>query len=344
MRDAPSSTDSTGLVRRRDRIHNVTSVHARQLVPSALDRLAVLQAGVVSREQALGCGLSRHVIDRLTASEQWRPLARGIYLIAPLAPSWHSLAWAGVLLGGDDSRLGPRASGYLYRLLDREPTPIDILVPAARQVRTSGPWLFARERAGVRPFRTVGEPPRLTVETSVLDLCAAGTETDVVSLTTKAVQLRLTTTSRLRTALAERSRQRHRRLLQGILSDVAEGAESPLEVRYLREVERAHGLPKGRRQKSRAGLPYLTDVGYDEYGVLVELDGRAGHEGTGRFRDMKRDNAFAIRGFTTLRYGWFDLTEQSCAVARQIAAILVSRGWPGLLQPCDRCSRLNVID
>ena len=319
-------------------------MHARQLVPASLDRLAALQAGVVDREQALGCGLTRHVIDRLTTSGLWRPLARGVYHVASNEPSWQSVAWAGLLLGGDGARLGPRASAFLHGLIDREPAPVDVLVPASKRVRVSGPWVFVRERPDARPVRTIGFPPRLTVETSILDLCAAGTETDVVSLTTKAVQQRLTTAARLRKALAVRGRQRHRRLLQDLLSDVAEGAESPLEVSYLRDVERSHGLPKGLRQTSRAGLMYLSDIGYDQYAVLVELDGRAGHEGIGRFRDMSRDNALAARGFTTLRYGWFDVVDHPCAVARQVAEILAQRGWLGPLRGCRRCSRLSVVD
>ena len=41
-------------------------------------------------------------------------------------------------------------------------------------------------------------------------------------------------------------------------------------------------------------LPYRTDVDYEEYGLLVELDGRRGHDGAGRFRDMNRDNRHVL--------------------------------------------------
>ena len=38
-----------------------------------------------------------------------------------------------------------------------------------------------------------------------------------------------------------------------------------MEVRFLRDVERAHGLPRGRRQAaSVAGRLRLHDVAYDE--------------------------------------------------------------------------------
>ena len=115
-----------------------------------------------------------------------------------------------------------------------------------------------------------------------------------------------------------------------------------MELDYLRDVERAHGLPKGRRQRYRGGLRYRTDVGYDQWGVLVELDGRLGHEGEGRVRDLRRDNDFALRSLTTLRYGWYDTAYRPCLVARQVGAVLTSRGWPGPLLRCRRCRRVPV--
>ena len=76
-----------------------------------------------------------------------------------------------------------------------------------------------------------------------------------------------------------------------MLVDVAEGAQSPLELTYLRDVERAHGLPTGSRQVRVAGRRVIwVDVDYEEYSTRVELDGRLGHQGEGRFRDRRRDN------------------------------------------------------
>ena len=142
----------------------------------------------------------------------------------------------------------------------------------------------------------------------------------------------------------ERSRYKYRKLVTGILGDVAVGAESPLEMRFLHDVERPHGLPRGDRQQSRRGLPYASDVGYDDYQLLVELDGRKGHEGVGRFRDMKRDNQFALIEWITLRYGWFDVVHRPCVVAFEIAAALVARGWTGLPTRCFRCVNATDLD
>ncbi|CAA9291712.1 MAG: hypothetical protein AVDCRST_MAG48-571 [uncultured Friedmanniella sp.] len=172
----------------------------------------------------------------------------------------------------------------------------------------------------------------------MLDLCDASTSARAVGLVTDAVGSRRTTASQLRGVLDRRRRARHRQLLEELLADVAVGAESPLEVCYLRDVERAHDLPRGDRQ-NRSGLPFRRDVVHVEAGLVVELDGRLGHEGDGRFRDMRRDNRTTLAGGLTLRYGTTDVAGRPCAVAYQVASALRLRGWSGWLTPCPRCPR-----
>jgi hypothetical protein len=319
-------------------------MRARHELPLALIQLAEAQVGVVSREQIHLVGVSDAVTERLLREGRWRSVAPGIYHTASSQPTWNGLAWAGVLIGGDGARLGPQSSGFLHSLIEDEPRPLDVLVPTGRSARLGGEWRFQRERPGARSPRSVLAPPRLTIEDTVLDLSATASEADLVSLMTTAVQRRKTTPRRLLAAMNERSRYKYRKLVSGILGDVAVGAESPLEMRFLHDVERPHGLPRGDRQQSRRGLPYASDVGYDDYQLLVELDGRKGHEGVGLFRDMKRDNQFALIEWITLRYGWFDVVHRPCVVAFEIAAALVARGWTGLPTRCFRCVNATDLD
>jgi len=313
-------------------------MYARVEVPPPLLRLACLQGGVVTREQVFAHGVSRAVLDRLVDSGSWQRISRGLFSTVNAPPTWEALAWGGTLLGGPRSRLGPESSAYLYGLQKQAPLPIDILVPAARPVRVEGPWRFVRENPSIRSGRSRDDPPRLTAECTVLDLAASRPVDQVVGLVTDAVRLRLTTTDRLRAALDDRARHRHRQLLAGLLSDVAEGVDSRLELLYLRSVERPHGLPRGRRQGSRAGLPYRRDVEYPEFGLLVELDGKAGHEGSGRFRDMDRDNRHALLSELTLRYGYYDVSSRPCLVAAQVYRALAGRGYAEAFIRCARCS------
>jgi very-short-patch-repair endonuclease len=114
-----------------------------------------------------------------------------------------------------------------------------------------------------------------------------------------------------------------------------------LELRYVRRVERPHGLPEARRQRVMVtgGRLRRTDNEYEPFGVVVELDGRLG--GDGAFRDRTRDNITAVSGKVSLRFGWTDVDAQACEVARDVAVLLRSRGWRGRPRPCGAACRLS---
>lgn len=323
---------------KRHRRPQCGGVHRQHDPSPALLALAAAQAGVLSAGQALGHGLTRSSTSRLVDRGAWQRLTPGIFLLGVGEPTWSATAWAGTLLGGDGSRLGYAAAGHLWGLVEEPPRSISVLVPSTRVLEPRGCWRFLRERPGNRSARSPGDPPRTTVEDTVLDLCADATPRELVDLVTRAIQTRRTNARRLLTRAGERERLRHRRLLQEVLGDVAIGAESALEVRYLRDVERRHQLPSARRQHRSVQHGAVRDLRYDAYTLLIELDGRT--HIAGRFRDMHRDNAALLDGEVTLRYGWTDVTEQPCQVAREVAGVLTQRGWPGVLTRCSWCAHV----
>lgn len=296
--------------------------------------LAQAQGGVVSVGQAETLGLGRHPRQRLLRSGQWQRLEGPVLVVHPFAVSWEGQAWAGILIGGREARLSRAAAAHLHGLTAEPPELIDVLVHSP--VPDRHPWVFHRDQAGVRSPRSPGAPPRTTIEDTVLDLCEGTEPKELVHWLTQAVQTRRTSSVRLLAALEGRARHGRRALLRELLGDVGQGAESPLELRYLRDVERAHGLPKAERQQSNRRR-HRRDVRYEQFGVVVELDGRIGHEGLGRFRDMSRDNGALLDGEITLRYGSADVSEEACTVARQVFFMLRSRGYDGQLRRCPRC-------
>ena len=180
-------------------------------------------------------------------------------------------------------------------------------------------------------------PWRTRVEETILDLTELGTVDDITALLGRAFQRGRTTEASLRSLLAGRARHPHRALLQDLLADVASGAESAMEVRFLRDVERAHRLPRGRRQAPLTiGAVRVHDIAYDEQRVLVELDGRLGHDGEDRVRDGIRDRRSATRAWLTLRGFWRDVAGAPCALATEVGDVLNQRGWCGRARRCRR--------
>jgi very-short-patch-repair endonuclease len=109
-----------------------------------------------------------------------------------------------------------------------------------------------------------------------------------------------------------------------------------LELRYLRDVERAHGLPTADRQVRMDGAGHRSydDVRYRAFLVAIELDGDRYHPD--RRRDTARDNTRAAAGLTVLRYDWVAVTTRPCSVAREVAHALAARGWTGAPRRCGR--------
>lgn len=177
------------------------------------------------------------------------------------------------------------------------------------------------------------------MEDAIIDVGQYLSTQRLVALLADATRLRTTTVDRVAEAVEARRRVRERKRFEELLGDMT-GIESNLEYAYRRDVERAHGLPAGLRNVS-VSRGTRTDVVYAEYGVLVELDGRLGHQDAGSaFRDLGRDNRHVLSGAVTLRYGSLDVRGRSCEVARQVGGLLMEKGWTGLLMACPRCRLL----
>jgi hypothetical protein len=186
-------------------------------------------------------------------------------------------------------------------------------------------------------------PTRTTVEETTLDLAsAARTAEDAVAWILRAVASRRTTAERLAAVLRRRPRMRWRAEVTYALDPANSGVHSILEYRFVNRVERPHGLPPGTRQwlARRGGRRQYSDVAYEDYATLVELDGRAAHPESSRDLDTRRDNANVADDWVTLRYGWIEVSEHSCEIAAQLALTLRRRGWPGALRRCSASCRI----
>ena len=118
------------------------------------------------------------------------------------------------------------------------------------------------------------------------------------------------------------------------------GCQSPLESSYLRQVERAHGLPHGVRQRrvTIGSRRSYDDVRYETCGVIVELDGEQHVAPVARAQDAARDNSRVASGMLVLRYGWAAVAFSPCRVAAEVAYVLRNLGWQGQPRACPRCT------
>jgi len=237
--------------------------------------------------------------------------------------------------------LSHQTAAELDGLTDRQSSLIHVTIPASRRVSPiRGVHLHTRLRAeqATHPARL---PPRTKIQETVLDLTDSCDELlDAIGWVTAALGRRLATPELLRAAMRDRPRIRWRKDLDFLLSPDLAGVLSALEYLYVRDVETAHGLPRGKRQARVVrdwGSEY-RDVLYEEFALVVELDGKLAHPGDKRWSDIRRDNAAAADGLATLRYGFGDLRFGPCLVAGQLDQVLRTRGWTGVACRCSpRC-------
>jgi very-short-patch-repair endonuclease len=304
--------------------------------------LGAATAGAVSHETCRHAGLTDHRLSDLVGTGRWQSPWPRVYVTfsGPIPPM--SLLHAALLYAGAGATVSHASAGRLWRLV-REPACIHLTVPYARDADDQ-PGLVVHRSRTLRPedCHPVFTPRRTTVERTVLDLLATQlTATAALALVADAIRERKTTPDRMRVALEERRRTRWRTQILGVLPDLAAGAQSVLELRDA-ELRRRHGLPAGQRQVRRQidGTEYL-DVVIDEWQLHVELDGRLGHDrARDIWRDMRRDNRSELLGYRQLRYGWADLVDRGCEVAREQAEVLWQQGWLGQLTRCPRCPPL----
>jgi hypothetical protein len=184
-------------------------------------------------------------------------------------------------------------------------------------------------------------PPRATFDYALLKAAGDRDEAGALALVSDAVHQGLTTPTRLLGVIARLPRLPRRAMLGEVLADVAAGSRSVLERRYLREVERAHGLPDGVRQERQATAngTVQRDVRYPGQRTLVELDGAFGHrDAVDRWTDLQRDLDAALADHLTLRPGWAQVLEP-CRLAAVVASVLLRRGWTGRPRVCgDHCA------
>ena len=303
----------------------------------ALRELARAQGGVVTIAQAEGLEVGYGMIRGQVAAGRWTRLHDGVYLLGNMRPGVASQRWAALLASGDGAVLSHSTAADAFGIR-RQPANslIHVSIPAGRiEVQLPGVRVH---RSRLLPAKaSVHEGwPIVTAADTVLDLIAQmRSPRDVVAILTDACRTAVVDAETILKTMGRRKRQRHRQLVKEILVDVVAGVESILEHKYLVRVERPHGLPTGRRQVQSVahGVWIRRDVEYDDYGTVVELDGRAGHEGVGQHRDRRRDNSGTRKGKVTLRYGHADLAEP-CEVASEVGETLTVRGWIGVLKPC----------
>jgi hypothetical protein len=313
-------------------------------IPPGLRRIIAEQACVVSRRQVLRAGVPRSTIESKVKHGLWQQLHPGVYGAFTGVTPWAACLWAAVLYAGPGALLSHETAAEVLGLTDRRCPIIHVTIPARRRVKPPSGVAVHRSTFDYprwRPQR--GIPPHTFYGETIIDLVAAADNLDdVIAWVSRGIARNLLSEAQLQAAATARRRFRWRDQIDEVIERVAGGSHFPLEFRYDRDVERAHGLPTSEKQVKFVkpdGSRGFRDRCYEEYGLIVELDGNEFHPSERRGQDRARDNEAAATTGATLRYSWADIDATPCDTAGQVYRALRKRGYPGAIRPCSATCR-----
>jgi hypothetical protein len=303
--------------------------------PSTRTDLAVLaatlraQEQVISRRQALACGLTRDALaHRARPGGPWQRLLPGIYLAQTGAPSSAQREMAALLHAGPESVLTGPAALRCFGLQVAEPGRLDVLVPAARQPGSVS--FVAIHRTTRMPERVICEgrrfyalPPRALADTArgLTDL------REVRALIVGAIQRHECPPEALARELRQ-GQMRHSALLRRVLAEAADGIRSVVEAEFRVLIARA-GLPRPMFNPdlftAEGTFIARPDAWWPQACVAAEVDSREWHLRPADWeRTLRRHAAMSSHGILVLHFTPSQIRSDPAAVAATLGDTLRS--------------------
>jgi hypothetical protein len=301
-----------------------------------LARVLRAQDNVISRRQALACGLTGDAVAyRIRPGGPWQRLLNGIYLAQTGPPAVAQKEMAALLHGGPGSVLTGRAALRGLGLTTAEPDAFDVLVPWGRRPESVAFVVIHRTarmpngviREGQRSYALV---PRALAD-AARGLADLG---EVRALIAGAVQRGRCPLHALTYELNEGQTQNSARLRQ-VLAEIADGVRSGSEAEFRDLIMRARlPMPKFNARLFTADGTFIAapDAWWQDAGVAGEVDSREWHLSPDDWqRTMRRHATMSAHGILVLHFTPSQIRSSPATVTATIADTLrVGRARAGL--------------
>lgn len=236
--------------------------------------------------------------------------------------------WAAVFEGGGRSCLDGASALIAEGLEHYTEDVIRVSVPRGVVVRRAA-GIAVRQTRRLRPedLVPIGVPRTRPDVAGVRAALWARSDKQATLLLTMAVQQRLTTPERLGAQALTVKRDSRRLLVTMVIGDLLGGVRSLGEHEFAHECRR-RCIPEPSRQvlrRSPEGRWYL-DVCWDEWGVVVEIDGIQHEWATNIVSDALRHNAVTLERAVVLRLPLLGLRVAPDEFFAQIRTALAGRG------------------
>ena len=290
------------------------------------DRLARSQFGVITRAQALKCGLTDRALHyRIQPGGPWRRLLPGIYVTSTGDPGRDQRLMAALLYAGEGSILTGQAALRHYKIKVPDERRVDVLIPISRR-RMSAQYVVVHRTARMPRLHAAIGPiqfasPQRAASDAALSLHRLS---DVRAIAAGVVQRGLCTVPAL-TAELDAGPRRDAALLRRVLEELEDGIRSAAEADLRVLLKRAR-LPTplfNARLYLGDQLVAVPDAWWPLAGLVVEVDSREWHLAPADWeRTMRRHAALTALGILVLHFSPRQIRTEPDEVAAAIRAAL----------------------
>lgn len=269
----------------------------------ALRVIADRQAGVFSRAQALGAGVTPGEVERLLRSRDWQRVRHGVYqLDEPRDRREAHLrqCWAAVLVARSGSVIaGPSAALVHGLALVDLPALVHVV---AGSCRSAGGMNVVRRRTDVDSV-DIGGLPLTSVSQTVVDCATVLGYEDAVVVADSALRHGVDRRGLLELAETSRASARVRRVVE-----FADGRSESVGESLARVALAAAGLPAPLLQEEfvvRGGRRYRVDFYWPDQRTIGEFDGRVkyGEDPGALWSEKRREDELRAEGYGFARFG-----------------------------------------
>lgn len=286
--------------------------------------LAVRQWGLISRPQALACGMTRKAIAWRLNSGRWVRVLPNVYRIDGVPESWEQSLCAACLWAGDGSAASHGSAARLWGFNGFNGVNVEISTIRRRRDLHVDVTVHRVSDPLEREIEVLEGIPATSVRRTLLDLAGAR-HFRTERVLDQALARDLTSLGQL-WLLYEEEWTRGRRgiaILRELLAARTPGAapdDSELEF-LMDQIVRQYGLPEPKRQ-----FPIVLSFGtvhvdycYPASRLIIETDGYAWHSDRATFEsDRRRDNELQALGWRVLRFTWAQLRWRPIEVVEMV--------------------------
>jgi len=300
-----------------------------------VDALIARQSGLITRAQALACGLTEEAIrSRIRIDGRWQVLLPGVYATFTGDATPAHLEVAALLYAGPGSVITGQAAMAAHGIKTLGRTVVDLLIPATCKRRDHGSVHVLRTWRMPKIVYNVGEPRYVPPARAVADAARLLRDIrDVRSVLAAGVQWRRVSVAELATELEQGPTSGSARFRAALL-EIADGIRSSAEA-DLRKLIKRSGLPDPLyNPRLFVGEEFIAkpDAWWPEACVAVEVDSREWHLSPADWeRTMARHSRMSALGIIVLHYPPRRLRAEPRVVVAEISAALeVGRRRPRL--------------